>query len=141
MRRVIAVGTVVATLAVPTIAGAGFETSAAPAKGGKLSVKFTVLKQGGKPVGVDDFRVRRLPMICEEGDATLRFSLAARRAPYFPVNNRDKFKAIGKRSKSKVKIIGKFVTNNKVRGRVKAEGDFPSSSLSGCIGSKGFQAG
>ncbi len=42
------------------------------------------------------------------------------------MNNRDKFKAIGERSKSKVKIIGKFVTNDKVRGRVKGEGNFPS---------------
>lgn len=144
MKRLVAAGTAILALAIPTMAGAGLSASAAPAKGGAMSVKFTVLKQGGKPVGVDEFRVKRLPMTCTEGPATLGFNLSLPGGSYFPVNNRDKFRAVGQDTESKVKITGKFVTNNKVKGRVKAEGDYPNADptpLTGCTGSKGFSAG
>jgi len=141
MKRLIAAVAATAVLAVPTTAGAGFSTSADATKGAPMAVNFTAIKQGGKPIGVDDFRVRRLPITCTEGDARLKFNLNVPGSGYFPVNNRNRFRAVGDSANNSAKITGKFVTKNKVRGKVKAEGDFPADGLTNCIGKKGFTAG
>ena len=144
MKRLITATVAVAALAIPASAGAGFSASAdsaASAKGAPMAVNFTAIKQGGKPIGVDDFRVRRLPMTCTEGDARLKFNLKLPGNSYFPVNNRGKFRAIGSDANSSVKVTGKFQTNNKVKGRVSAEGDFPDDGLSNCTGQQGYTAG
>lgn len=145
MKRPIAASVALAVLAAPTIAGAGHGDPATKtaARVAPMAVKFTAIKQVGKPVGVDEFRVRRLPITCTEGPARLKFNL---KAPgdnnYFPVDNKGRFQATRETATHFVGVTGKFVDNDrKVRGRVKGEGNFPQEGLTNCLGKEGYTAG
>ena len=150
MKRLIAVPVLIAALAVPAAASAGLDASAAEPVSSKgmqpFKINFDVYRQGNKPIGVDNFNVKRLKIDCNEGPFLLNFTL---NVPglfpnVFPVNNQGRFNAEGTSPSSEARITGTFVNNNKVKGRVRAEGDFagpPSEpNLTDCLGSRRYTA-
>jgi hypothetical protein len=148
MKRLIAVPVLFCALAVPAAADAGLDASAAEpvsSKGTKpFKINFDVFKQGGDPVGVDNFNVKRLKIDCDEGPFLLNFTLNLPGQDFFPVNGAGKFNALGSSASSEGRIKGTFVNNNKVKGKVRAEGDFagpPSEpNLNNCLGSRRYTA-
>jgi hypothetical protein len=142
MKRTIITAAAVALLAAPAIASAGLSTDTSPAssaRGGQLSIGFEVFREGNQPVGVDNFNVKRLRIDCRQGTRLLNFTLNVPGDPYFPVNDRDRFRATGENANSAVRITGEFVTNRKVEGRIKAEGDFGRGAKN-CEGSAPYVA-
>ena len=143
MKRVIAVATVVAAVAMPATAGAGpaaDQSFSGSSKRGVLSVDFTVYKLGNKPVGVDNFKVQNLEMECNEDPAAeLDFKLKIKGDEFFKVNDKKRFRAVSNKGPRTLKVTGEFVTNNKVEGKVKAEGRFDGGALTGCFGTAPYE--
>lgn len=154
MKRLLAASILAAALAAPAAATASSDldasaTEAPSAKRGVPSFKinFDVYREGRKPVGVDNFVVKNLRIDCDQGPFLLNFSLNVP-GPFpdvFPVQDR-KFNAQGTGDESEAKITGRFVTNKKVKGKVKTEGNFdgpdadPDLDLTNCEGSRRYTA-
>jgi opacity protein-like surface antigen len=138
MKRFIVVPLLIAALAAPAVASA-FDASVEPAesaKGGGFSVRFEVIKQGNDPVAVKRFKFRRLPVECTGGSFLLKGKVGGK----LPVNNNGRFGATAIAPEGgEVKVNGEFVNNNqKVKGRVKATGDF--EGIDNCEGAKRYVA-
>ena len=145
MKRFIAVTAIVAAIVAPAVAGAGprlaHESLEGASKRGGLSVVFTVYKLGNKPVGVDNFQVENLDVDCNQGPGELDFRLKIKGEEFFKVNDRKRFRAVSTKGPRTLKVLGEFVTNNKVEGKVKAEGKFQNGTLTGCSGAAQYVAG
>ncbi len=94
MKRIILTTAVIAALAAPAAAMAGTSLDASgklgAAKGTDFSIRFKVITQNNKPIGVDNFKVRNVSGECDQGPALLSFNLNADPGT-FPVSNRGRF--------------------------------------------------
>lgn len=140
MKRFIVVPLLLCAAALPAAADArdaSVEPTAASAKGGGFHVAFRVIHRDGDPIAVKRLRFRRLPVDCNEGP----FFLSGRIPGRFRVNDRDRFHATATDPNGgEVKVNGEFVDNDrKVRGRVKASGDF-GANANNCEGAKRYVA-
>ena len=147
MKRIILTTAVIAALAAPAAAMAGTSLDASgklgAAKGTDFSIRFKVITQNNKPIGVDNFKVRNVSGECDQGPALLSFNLNADPGT-FPVSNRGRFNAQGSNGSTSVQVKGKFKNRHKVKGRVRAEGEFEEQgggTLTNCLATRDYTAG
>jgi hypothetical protein len=140
VKRFFVVPMLIAALAVPAAATA-FETTAkvdSAKRGTAFSVSFIVVKENGHATEIRKFKFKNLKIDCAEGPVLLSggpFKLQV-------ANNRfhDSFdNGIG----GNLRINGRFVNPNKVKGKIRADGTFNNDNgpdFTNCTGARRYTA-